>query len=162
MASKSYNFTFTAIVEKSTNNGYMQVIIIVPEDILKQIDLKKSRRTLGKINGVVEFSLAIQNLKNGPKYFTINNDIRKKAKINIGSEVHIEFTIIDPDILFIPEELEICLEQDEVAKKIFESYTIGYRRSIIHYVSSAKSVDTRINRSVSLINKIKNGELRKI
>ncbi len=132
----------------------MTHLIFVPEDLIAKLPAKFPLRVEGIINGVA-FALAIQTIKGHGKYFSISAEFRKKAKLEEGVEVQIQFNIVDPDKLDIPEELEAVMAQDEEGAKMFEALTTGYKRSLLHYITSAKSVDTRIKRSLELIHKIK-------
>ncbi len=51
----------------------------------------------------------------------------------------------------LPEEMEALLEQDEDGRKIWEALNPGMKRSLLHYVNSAKSVDVRIKRSILIL-----------
>ena len=83
----------------------------------------------------------------------------RAAKIRVGDPVRVNFKIVNPDKLDIPEELQAILAQDDDARKAWEKLTTGYRRSLIHYVTSVKNVDSRIKRSLDLLNKAKAGLL---
>jgi uncharacterized protein YdeI (YjbR/CyaY-like superfamily) len=85
------------------------------------------------------------------KFSITNKDFKFKNKSIVK--------IVSSDLLEIPEELLVCLEQDEEANKLFSDFTKGLQRSLVHYVSSAKSIDTRIKRSLELLTKIKSRSL---
>ncbi len=57
----------------------------------------------------------------------------------------------------MPEELEAVLEQDDAGMQAWKSLTPGLQRSLIHYITSVKNVDSRINRAMFLIEKAKTG-----
>jgi uncharacterized protein YdeI (YjbR/CyaY-like superfamily) len=67
--------------------------------------------------------------------------------------------LADPDELELPIEFEEVLEAEPEFRRIWESFTIGRRRSLSHYVSTAKSSETRIKRSIELMEKALRGEL---
>lgn len=136
---------------------FMNYMVIVPDVIVKEINQKRIR-TKGFINGI-EFSLAIQHIKNGAYYFSINNDLRKKAKLSEGSEALITFIVVENDVVEIPEEFLEVLSQDEMAMQMFNDFTKGKQRSLCIYVQGAKSVDSRIKRSIELADKIKSRSL---
>jgi hypothetical protein len=51
----------------------------------------------------------------------------------------------------LPEEMEALLEQDEDGRKTWEALNPGMKRSLLHYVNSAKSIDVRIKRSILIL-----------
>ena len=132
---------------------FMNYMVVVPDEIVKEINQKKIR-TKGTINGI-EFSLAIQHIKNGAYYFSINNELRKKAKLTEDKVATVKFVVVDNDIVEIPEEFLEVLSQDEKAMELFNAFTIGKQRSLCIYVRGAKSVESRIKRSLELAEKIK-------
>jgi uncharacterized protein YdeI (YjbR/CyaY-like superfamily) len=105
------------------------------------------------------FSLAINNLKSGERYFAVSNALRKAAKIGVGDPVKVDFHLVDPNIVELPEELEVVIAQDPDAEKVWNTFTPGMQRSLAHYVITAKSVDVRIKRALELMFKIKTGGL---
>lgn len=105
------------------------------------------------------FNLGVQHLKDGSRYFSIGGPLRKAAKIKAGDNVLVKFRIVDPDKLDIPEELEAVLAQDDEGRKVWNELTTGYQRSLIHYITSVKNVDSRIKRAMDLLNRAKAGQL---
>ena len=51
------------------------------------------------------------------------------------------------------------LSQDDAGKEAWDKLTTGYQRSLIHYITSVKNVDSRIKRALDLINRAKAGAL---
>lgn len=51
----------------------------------------------------------------------------------------------------MPEEMEALLEQDDHGRENWETLNPGMKRSLLHYVNSAKSVDVRIKRSILIL-----------
>lgn len=148
------DFSFTTKLERLPSN-LTYTALFLPYEIVAQLPEKGRVRVAGKINGVTPFNLAILNLKEGPKYFMIGSQLRREAKIKEGDLVHVSFQLVDSEILDIPEEFKEALLLDEEANKVFNSFTTGYKRSLMHYITSTKNVDTRIKRSFELIEKIK-------
>lgn len=105
------------------------------------------------------FALAIQSQKNGVRYFSVSRDLKKKIKANIGEKIQVQFQLTDLDEIDVPEELTVLLEQDEEALAIWNTFTSGAKRGLVHYINTAKSTETRINRSIQIMNKAKAGLL---
>jgi hypothetical protein len=151
----SYKFTgrLDALGAVSTNYG-----IIVPEQILASLPEAKRYRVKGFINKT-PFSLAINSLKGGFKYFAVGSPLRKACKIRQGEEVEVMFHLVDPTIVELPEELIEVLAQDEEGNKIWQTFKPGMQRSLAYYVNSVKNTDSRIKRALELLHKAKTNTL---
>jgi hypothetical protein len=152
------DFSFTTKLERLQSN-LSYTALFLPYEIVAQLPEKGRVRVAGKLNGITPFNLAILNLKEGPKYLMIGSQLRKEAKIKEGDLVQVSFQLVDSELLEIPEEFKEALLLDEEAAVIFDSFTTGYKRSLMHYITSAKSIDTRIKRSLELLEKAKHGKL---
>jgi uncharacterized protein YdeI (YjbR/CyaY-like superfamily) len=136
----------------------MKTAIFLPADIVRKLPPGRIRME-GTINGAF-FALAVQNLRDGSRYFSVGAPLRKAARIEEGDKVKVICKIVDPDKVDLPEELEAVLEQDELARKTWDELTTGFQRSLVHYITSVKNVDSRINRALDLINRAKAGLLQ--
>jgi uncharacterized protein YdeI (YjbR/CyaY-like superfamily) len=105
------------------------------------------------------FALAVLHMKDGSRFFSVSASLRRAAKIKLGDPVDVRFKVVNPDKLDVPEELAAVLAQDEQAMEAWEKLTTGYRRSLIHYVTSVKNVDSRIKRAIDLMERAKVGLL---
>ena len=136
---------------------FIKTAIFLPEEIIHA--LPKGRvRVKGTMNSAA-FALAVQHLKDGSRYFSVSAPLRKAAGIRMGDPVEVYFQLVDPDKLDMPEELEAVLDQDELAREAWDKLTTGYQRSLIHYITSVKNVDSRIKRSIDLLNRARAGLL---
>jgi hypothetical protein len=154
MSRKEFHFKSKLSPIKAT---FLNTVIYLPENIVKI--LPKGRiRTKGTINGAA-FALAPQYKKDGSRFFSVSAALRKAAKIKEGDAVDVKFWLVDADIVDIPEELEVVLEQDEEGKRVWDTFTKGMQRSLIIYVTSVKNIDSRIKRSLELVAKAKSGSL---
>jgi hypothetical protein len=150
----SFEFTTTLADIKAV---FMKTAIFLPGKIIVQ--LPESRvRVKGTMNGA-PFAQAVQHLKDGSRYFSVSGSLRKAAGIKTGERVVVKFKLVDPDIVDMPEELDAVLEQDPLAMKAWCELTRGYQRGLIHYVTSVKNVDSRIKRSIELMERAKAGLL---
>lgn len=154
----SQKLTFRFITTLSEVDAMLvKTVIFLPQEVVDR--LPKGRvRVKGTFNGA-DFSLAVQHLKDGSRFFSVSAPLRKAAKIRAGDKVAVFFKIIDPDTLEIPEELEAVLAQDDESRRAWEKLTTGYQRSLIHYITSVKNVDSRIRRSLELLQKARLGLL---
>jgi hypothetical protein len=133
-----YKFTgrLEALDAVSTNYG-----ITVPEEILASLPAAKRYRVKGFMNKT-PFSLAINSLKGGFKYFAIGSPLRKACKIIQGEEVEVSFYMVDPNIVDLPEALIEVLAQDEQRNRLWQSFKPGMQRSLAHYECSVKNTDS--------------------
>lgn len=152
---KIYKFVgrLEALGAVSTNYG-----IIVPFELYEKLPSAKRYRVKGFINKT-PFSLAINSLKGGVKYFAVGIPLRKACKIRLGEEVEVSFHLVDPNIVDIPEELKEVLAQDEHGNREWQALKPGMQRSLAYYVNGVKNIDSRIRRSFELIEKLKNKQL---
>jgi hypothetical protein len=156
MSARATTLRFEAKLSE-IDSVFIKTAVFLPREVVRK--LPKGRvRVQGTFNGA-PFALAVQRLKDGSRYFSVGAPLRKAAHIKLGDTVKIVCKIVDPDKLDIPEELEAVLAQDDLAKKAWDKLATGYRRSLIHYVTAVKNVDSRIKRSLDLLNKAKAGLL---
>lgn len=155
---KKKNFSFeTRLVEYK--EMLVSTVIELPVEVVSQLPPGRIR-VEGKMNSV-SFNLAIQNKKNGPKYISVSQAMRREAKVKPGEKVNVSFHIADPDKLDLPEEMQAVLAQDDEGAKKWNRLTVGLQRSLVHYINSSKNIDVRIERALFLINKVKSGEYDK-
>lgn len=135
----------------------MPVVLFLPEEIVEALP-KGRLRTKGTMNGA-PFSLAPQYKKDGSRFFSVSASLRRAAKIKVGDLVDVTFKLVDASVVDMPEELEAVLEQDEKAMKVWNTFTLGLQRGLIHYITSVKNVDSRIKRVLDIVERAKLGML---
>jgi uncharacterized protein YdeI (YjbR/CyaY-like superfamily) len=80
----------------------------------------------------------------------------KKLGVCFGDEVIVSLQADTSEYgMEMPEELSELLSQDEEGNRRFHLLTKGRQRYIIHYVSSVKSTQLRIDRAIMLIENLK-------
>jgi hypothetical protein len=158
--SRKSAFTFVAPLQppQAMSGGYFYASIILPDKILKKLPQKGRLRAKGTFNEA-PFSLAIQRRQKAEYFFMVSKSLCRAAKINTGDPVRVLFSLVDPDVVELPEELEAVLEQDPEALNAWRKFTPGYQRSLALYITTVKNVDSRINRALELANKAKAGKL---
>jgi hypothetical protein len=156
MAARETDFRYHTKLA-SIEGQFIKTGIFLPEEIIKRLPPGRVR-VKGTFNKA-PFALAVQHMKDGSRFFSVSAPLRKAAGIKIGDKVDVFFKIVDPDKLDIPEELEAVLAQDEEAVTAWDKLTTGYRRSLIHYITSVKNVDSRIKRALDLLGRAKAGLL---
>lgn len=153
-----FAFTFSASLSR-IEDLLVHTVVYIPAKVFAQLPAGRVR-TKGVMNDA-PFSLAVQYRKNGQSFFMVSAPLRRAAKIKLGDRVKVSFNIVDSTKVDLPEELLAVLEQDPEGAKVWKSFTPGKQRSLAHYVWSVKNVDSRIKRSLFLIEKAKQGEYSK-
>lgn len=156
-AKKEQIYKFTGRLEALDAVGTYQGIFI-PDEIMESLPQAKRYRVKGLINKT-PFSLAINSIKGGIKYFSIGKPLKSACKIRQGEEVQVSFHLVDINVVDLPEELIEVLAQDEEGNKIWQSFKPGMQRSLAYYVSSVKNTDSRIKRAFEIIDKAKTRRL---
>ncbi len=130
-------------------------VIIVPDDIAGQfIHGKGSVRILCSIGNKPEFHCAL--IPRHERHVIIASlQLIKKHKLVQGVPFTITIRIDPGNGLELPEELSEVLAQDEFAFNAYMALSDGGKRGYIYYIRQAKSIDTRIKRSLEIAEKLK-------
>ncbi|HWA29393.1 MAG TPA: YdeI/OmpD-associated family protein [Lacunisphaera sp.] len=117
------------------------------------------RRVVGTINGH-SIKRAIMSHADGGSFVIVNREFIKRAGLDGKSSAILVFRPDPtPHQLDMPPEFEAALAQDDVARARWESFTPGRRRSLLVYITGAKTEPTRIKRSIELATKIRTHSL---
>lgn len=158
MASDS--ISYTTVVQRFSGNLGLHYIN-VPDQLALQLSQKFPFRALCTINGNTFHGGMVKHGDDGI-VIQMGKATLKKCRIREDDEVTV---ILAPDKseygYEMPEEMSTALELDEEGSLAWENVTPGLKRSYLHYVCSAKTIDTRIKRSLYMIEKIKERHLVK-
>lgn len=113
---------------------------------------KKKTRLICTVDSRLTLRCGLNHLGDGNFFIIISNKHLK----TLGKEPGDTVTFIlepDPDPLGVdmPEVLEALLEQDEEAKRIFESYTPGKKRSLIFRIAKIKDTDKQVHNIIKFL-----------
>lgn len=151
---KPTSHTFTAKVAR-LDGGMRFHVAPVPDAVAGALKAAGLRRVLATI-GAHTFKRGLMNHADGDSYIVLGGDILKTCGLREGSVAAVTLAPDpEPDALDIPECFEIALEQDAEARARWDTFPIGRRRSLLHYISSAKTEPTRIRRSWEMVDKIR-------
>ncbi len=94
---------------------------------------------------------------NGSLFLPVKASIRKKIGKKEGDIVRV---VLYADNLptEIPEELKTCLQDEPNAYQTFLSYTDGEQKTFIDWIYSAKNDETKVERIVKMLEKLRNGQ----
>lgn len=113
-----------------------------------------------KVKGTIDgFEIRKYNLMpyGGDKLFLpVKAEIRKVIKKQEGDYVHV---ILYPDNepLEVPEEMQLCLQDEPKALKFFNSLTESEQHNYIKWIYSAKQEETKVERLEETINRLMKG-----
>lgn len=109
-----------------------------------------------KVRGLIDdFEIRQYHLMpmgNGELFLPVRAEIRKKIKKQAGDTVKV-ILYRDEEDIYIPEELQSCLDIDPDAKKSFTKLQADQQRDIIQYIYKLKNPENRAERIAELMNK---------
>lgn len=139
---------FDAMGEKT---GWSYVFI--PQAIAQQIkpDEKKSFRVKGRIDQVEVGGVALLPMGEGDFIIPLKADLRKKLKKEEGATVELQL-VFDADFkIEMPDDLEICLADEEHLMQQFLSMPKSHQNYFINWLNSAKTEATRTKRIIMIV-----------
>ncbi len=130
-------------------------LIPVPDEIAHQfVKGKRAPRILCSISGNSEFACAL-NPRHGRYVIIASLQLIKQNRLAVGLPFSVSIRIDPHNGLELPAELAEVLSQDDFANQVFESLNDGHKRGLLYYVRQAKTLDTRIKRSIEIMEKMK-------
>ncbi|MEJ7691902.1 YdeI/OmpD-associated family protein [Daejeonella sp.] len=145
---------FNAVLEP-LDEKMVHHLIVVPEEIAVQFtEGKGAPRILCSIEGSAEFPCAL-NPRHGRHVIIASKQLIKKNKLAIDIPFNVSIRVDPHNGLGLPEELSEVLDQDPVALRAYDALNDGHKRGLIYYINQAKSIDSRIKRSLEIMEKMK-------
>ena len=158
MAAGKLAFRFTSQVVR-LDQAMPFHILPVPDEIAAAWKKARVRRLTGTINGHT-INRALMNHAGGGSFFIVNRDFMREAGISLKTPAVLAFKPDPaPDRLDMPEEFRLALDQDNAARARWDTFTPGRRRSLLVYITGAKTEPTRIKRALDLAQKIRTHSL---
>ncbi|MEE1944604.1 YdeI/OmpD-associated family protein [Pedobacter sp. KR3-3] len=139
---------FDAMGEKT---GWSYVFI--PQAVANQLKPgeKKSFRVKGQIDGLEVSGVALLPMGEGDFIIPLKADLRKKLKKEEGATVSLSL-VFDADFkIEMPDDLEICLADEEELMQQFLSMPKSHQNYFINWLNSAKTEATRIKRIIMIV-----------
>ncbi len=145
-------------VQEPKKKGDMPLIEIPPDIADYFLGDKNKMRMIIRFDNGYEFHRALMRNKDGFCYMVLGKTTLKEAKKNPGFEEQISLRVDTSEFgMPVPEEFEEVLRQDDEGRQQFMALKPGLKRSFLYYINTGKTVDTRITRSLRLIENLKNG-----
>jgi hypothetical protein len=127
----------------------------VPNDIGDSFRARGVERVIATINGF-RCRRALVSDGIGGLMIIAGRQLLRDAKVAPGDVVPM---IIEPDpepkVIDLSEEFEAVLALDEEAASRFAALTVGQRRGLAHYLSSAVRPETRLKRAQEVATKLR-------
>jgi hypothetical protein len=110
----------------------------------------------GSIDGFEIRKYHLMPMGNGKLFLPVKADIRKAIKKREGDYVHV---ILYPDneLLEVPEEMLLCLNDEPAALKFFQSLSESEQKYYIQWIYSAKKEETKVQRLAKTVTRLMNG-----
>ena len=105
----------------------------------------------GSIDGYEIKKFHLMPSGNGQLLLSVKAEIRKKIKKQAGDYVHV-LLYPDNEPLEIPEELLLCLQEDQDAQQFFHSLNENEQHNYVKWIYSAKTDETRVERRLCKLN----------
>jgi len=108
-------------------------------------------RVKGKIDDYSFSNYRIMPMGNGKLFLPVNAKVRKQIKKEAGDYIEVEL-YQDDTPTEIPEEIILCLKEDEQAFTAFQKKSDGQKKALIDWIYDAKSEETKIKRIAKMMN----------
>ncbi len=154
-------YNFTAELDLLTS-AVWQYYIPVPQSISKELIQQDCTRLICAINDTIKFHCALMPKGEGRYFINLNKERRKILMASQFTELKVS---IAPDKseygLPMPTEFKELLHQDPEGDHVFHNLTPGKQRTLLHLVGKYKNTETRINKSIVIVEYLKrvNGKL---
>jgi uncharacterized protein YdeI (YjbR/CyaY-like superfamily) len=93
---------------------------------------------------------------NGSLFLPVKAAIRKQIKKQAGDFVHV-ILYPDDEPLKVPGEMILCLKDEPIAWKFFQSLSESEQKFYIEWIYGAKKEETKISRLAKSINRLASG-----
>ena len=147
---------FTATIEKfevmgeKTGWSYVFVSAVIAGQI--KPNQRKSFRVKGSIDAVPVQGLSLLPMGDGDFIISLKAALRKQLKKEAGAEVTLSLTYDADFKVEIPEDLEICLADEDDLLLQFLSMPKSHQNYYINWLNTAKTEATRTKRIVLIMN----------
>lgn len=146
---------FNAEIEKFESNGEKTgwSYVFVPEEIAQQIkpNDRRGMRVRGQIDNVTIGGKSLIPMGGGDFILALDAKLRKQLRKEVGNPVILS---LEHDVDFkieMPEDLEVCLAQEDGLLEHFLSYTKSHRNYFINWLNTAKTEATRTKRLLMIV-----------
>jgi hypothetical protein len=145
---------FTSRVER-TDSGMRFHVIPLPDAVAARFLAAGHRRVIATLNGRA-VRRAIQGSKGSGHHLVLGKAELRDCGIALGETVKVTLEPDpEPEAIDLSEEFREVLRQDAAARARWESFPTGRQRSLAHYLTGAKSSESRLKRAVEIAEKLR-------
>ncbi len=108
-------------------------------------------RVKGRIDDYSFSNYRIMPMGNGKLFLPVNAKVRKQIKKEAGDYIEVEL-YKDDTPNEIPEEITLCLKEDDLAFDAFQKKSDGQKKALIDWIYGAKTDETKIHRIAKMMN----------
>jgi len=137
-------FEFSAILENWAE-GMDYCAISVPASITESLGTKGPVLVRASVNNSEPFQVSLFPVGGGKHYIRIKSKIRKFTKTKMGDRIKLDFVVIDPEDVDIPDDLLTLLETSGMVDG-FIDLPPGKRNYLIRRIGEAAKPATREKR----------------
>ncbi|QNR86106.1 DUF1905 domain-containing protein [Pedobacter riviphilus] len=134
--------------------------VFIPEALANEIKpgCKKSFRVKGKIDQLEINGMAAMPMGAGDFIIALKGEVRKKLRKEAGAAVEL-YLEEDKDFkIEMPEDLEICLSEEEHLIENFLKQPKSHQNYYINWINQAKTEPTRTKRIVMTVKAMDKGQ----
>ena len=146
---------FNAEIEQFNSNGEKTgwSYVFVPENVAQQIKPEERRgfRVRGYIDQLAISGKSLIPMGGGDFILALDAKIRKQLRKGVGRPVTLSLTYDADFKIEMPEDLEVCLAQEEGLLEHFLSYTKAHQNYFINWLNTAKTEPTRTKRLIMIV-----------
>lgn len=151
---KPGSIQFTATVVR-LDTGMRYHVLPVPDNVAEKLKASGVGRLIATINGHTS-KRALQNHADDGSFLIVGRDLLKTCGLKKGSITTVALAPDpSPDELDMPDTFALVLKQDKAALERWNTFTAGRKRSLLHFITSAKQEATQIKRAWELAEKIR-------
>lgn len=146
---------FKVEIEKFESNGEKTgwSYVFIPQEIVSQIKANERRsfRVKGFIDEVSVNGLSLLPVKEDGFILALNQSLRKALKKEAGAKIELKLEFDADFKIEMPEDLELCLDQESGLLSIFLAQPQSHRNYFINWLNSAKTEATRTKRLILIV-----------
>ncbi|GAB1463398.1 YdeI/OmpD-associated family protein [Pedobacter sp.] len=146
---------FNAEIEQFNSNGEKTgwSYVFVPENVAQQIKPEERRgfRVRGYIDQLAISGKSLIPMGGGDFILALDAKIRKQLRKEVGRPVTLSLTYDADFKIEMPEDLEVCLAQEDGLLEHFLSYTKAHQNYFINWLNTAKTEPTRTKRLIMIV-----------
>lgn len=140
---------------KHKENSLWPYHFLIDEATTNVLSSADHKRILCTINDQEQIHCALMPLGKG-SFIMLNQKLVRRLMLQPGEMVKLK---LEKDTstygVPMPESLQIMLDQDEEGSHYFHELTPGKQRSLIHIVGKVKNIDKQINKSLAILEHLK-------